>query len=81
MLGRLRMTIDEAIDAYKELSPKIFKKKRWAQRQLSKYAGAELKQYWFEGKNLENAVRKLLDTKELDSDLKFLESENPDCRV
>ena len=81
MLGRLRMTIDEAFDAYKMLSPEIFKKKWWTQSQARKYTGAELKQYWFEGKNLNSAVQKLLRDRKLDPDLKLLELEVPDCRV
>ena len=81
MLGRLRMTIDEAIDTYKTLSPEIFKKKWWTQNQSLKYTGAELKRYWFEGKNLKNAVQKLLRDKKLDPDLKFLEQGASNCRV
>ena len=75
------MTIDETIDAYRQLSPKIFKKKWWAQGQASRYTGAELKHYWFEGKNLKDAVRNLLGERNLDQDMKLLESEDPDCRV
>lgn len=81
MLGRLRMTIDEAIDAYKQLSPEIFKKKWWSQNQSAKYLGAELGHYWFEGKNLKDAVRQLLGDRQLNPDLEFLESEDPSCRV
>ena len=75
------MTIDEAIEAYKDLSPEIFKKKWWTQNQASKYTGSELRQYWFEGKNLQDAVQKLLSDRGLPPDLKLLESEDPDCRV
>ena len=75
------MTIDEAIEAYRQLSPNIFKKKWWAQGQASKYTGAQLKHYWFEGKNVEDAVRSLLGDRKLDPDMKLLESEDPDCRV
>lgn len=81
MLGRLRMTIDEAIEAYQELSPNIFKKKWWAQSQAFKYPGAELKHYWFEGKNLKAVVRSLITNRGLDPDMKLIESEDPDCRV
>lgn len=81
MLGCLRMTVDEALEAYKTLSPEIFKKKWWTQSQAGKYTGAELRRYWFEGKNLENAVQKLLRDRRLDPDLKLLELEASDCRV
>jgi hypothetical protein len=81
MLGRLHMTIDQAITAYKALSPEIFKKKWWTQKAASKYGGAELKQYWFEGKNLKEAVRKLLKDQKLDVGLKLREADDPKCRV
>ena len=81
MLGRLRMTIEEAITAYKALAPDIFQKKWWTQSQPLKYFGAEMQQYWFEGKNLSNAVRRLLQDKELDPDLKLWEADDPECRV
>lgn len=75
------MTIDEAIEAYQQLSPIIFKKKWWTQNQASKYTGPELKHYWFEGKNLKDGVRKLLGDRSLDPDMMLLESEDPNCRV
>jgi hypothetical protein len=81
MLGRLRMTIDEAIDVYRKLSSKIFKKKWWSQNQSTKYAGAEWKHYWFEGTNLKDAVRQLLSDRKLDPDLEFLEANDSGCRV
>lgn len=81
MLGRLRMTIEEAIEAYKQLSPEIFQKKWWTQNQPMKYFGSELQRYWFEGKHLKEAVRKLLTTRALDPDLKLLEADVPSCRV
>jgi hypothetical protein len=81
MLGRLRMTIEEAIAAYKDLSPKIFEKKWWTQFQPTKYFGAEMQRYWFEGKNLECEVKKLLTEKKLDPKLKLWESDDPSCRV
>ena len=81
MLGRLRMSIDETIDAYKIHSPSIFKKKAWTHSKILKYLGAEMKEYWFEGENVENAVRKILEDRHLDVDMKQFESEDPDCRV
>jgi patatin-like phospholipase/acyl hydrolase len=83
MLGRLRMTIDEAIAAYKELAPEIFRRKWWAGRnKMLKYIGAEAKQYWFEGESLQNAVVKLLERRELDPQMKLLEEKgSPECKV
>ena len=73
------MTINETIEAYKQLLPEIFKKKWWSQNQSAKYAGAELRHYWFEGKNLKDTVQQLLSDRKLKSDLKFLESEDSSC--
>lgn len=75
------MTIDEAIDMYKKFSPMIFKKKWWTQNQSMKHFGAELKQYWFDGKNLEAAVKDVLKARDLDEDLKLLETDGPNCHV
>jgi len=81
MLGRLRMTIEEAITAYKALLPQIFKRKWWTQSQPMKYFGAEMQQYWFEGKNLSEAVQALLSERRLDPSMELWESDDPDCRV
>ena len=50
MLDRLRMTVNEAIEALQWLSPKMFTKIWWAQSQASKHTKARLKHHWFEGK-------------------------------
>jgi hypothetical protein len=75
------MSIEEAIAAYKLLAPDIFKKKWWTQSQPLKYFGAEMQQYWFEGKNLSDAVGRLLKNMKLDPDLKLKEADDPGCRV
>lgn len=75
------MTIEEAITAYKTLSPDIFQKKWWTQNQPMKYFGAEVQQYWFEGKNLKDAVQRLLRDMKLDPGLKLWEADNPSCKV
>lgn len=81
MLGRLRMSIDEAITAYKDLSPLIFKRKWWTQKQAAKYFGAEMQQYWFQGQNLVSAVEKLLEGMSMDRTSTLRESQAPACRV
>ena len=81
MLGRLRMTIADAIKAYKEISPTIFKKKWWTQQQPLKYFGAENQHYWFEGKNVKDTVQRLLSSRGLDPDLMLCEGQDVTCRV
>ena len=72
MLGRLRMSIDDTIEAYKTFSPVIFKKKWWAGTKFSKFAGAQAKWYWFEADNVKNAVQDLLQKRGLDAELKAM---------
>ena len=81
MLGRLRMSIEETITAYKELSPIIFKKKWWTQNNVLKVSGSEMRHYWFEGKNLVEAVTDLLGKREMDPNTLLKESEDSSCRV
>jgi hypothetical protein len=75
------MSIEEAIEAYKSMSPKIFQKRWWVTKQSLKLAGAELKQCWFKGEDLKNSVQRLLEAKSFDPNLRFLESDDPSCRV
>ena len=80
--SHIRAVADQyAADGYVALAPDIFRKKWWTQKSLGKYGGAELKQYWFEGKNLEEAVQKLLKERKLDVQMKLLEAADPTCRV
>ncbi|KAI9172574.1 hypothetical protein HJFPF1_02080 [Paramyrothecium foliicola] len=82
MLGRLRMSIQESIEAYKVLSPVIFKKKWWSNVTFLKMLGAEMSQNWFEGKNLEEAIRSLLSQKQLDPDTDLREPDEESlCKV
>jgi hypothetical protein len=81
MLGRLRMTISEAIDAYKSLSPQIFQKKWWTQSKPLKFLGGEAQQYWFEGKNLENAVKTLLKERNTSEEVRLLDPNSTSCKT
>jgi hypothetical protein len=81
MLGRLRMNIDDAIKAYKELAPQIFKGKWWTQNQAPKFLGTEARHYWLEGKNLVEAIESFLSKKGLDKGIKLLEPSAPVCRT
>jgi hypothetical protein len=40
-----------------------------------------MQQYWFKGKNLSDAVGRLLKNMKLDPDLKLKEADDPGCRV
>jgi hypothetical protein len=80
MLGRLRMSIDEALRCYRTLAPKIFKKKWWT-ISGAKYIGAEARQYWFEGETLKQAVLDLLNERGVNKETKLFETDDPDCRV
>ncbi|KAK4207930.1 acyl transferase/acyl hydrolase/lysophospholipase [Rhypophila decipiens] len=81
LLGRLRMSIEDSIDAYKVLSPKIFKKKWWSDMSLLKVLGSEMNRTWFQGRNLQDAVCSLLSDKGLDPETRLVESEDPHCKV
>lgn len=75
------MNIDNAITAYKELAPQIFKGKWWAQGQALKFLGTEARHYWLEGKNLVEAIEGFLSDKGLDKEMKLLEPSAPVCRT
>ncbi|KAK5659987.1 hypothetical protein OQA88_13453 [Cercophora sp. LCS_1] len=81
MLGRLRMSIKESIEAYKVLSPQIFKKKWWSDVSLLKILGSEMNKTWFQGQNLQEAVCSLLADRQLDRELRLIEAEDPQCKV
>ncbi|KAL5344189.1 hypothetical protein ACLOAV_010851 [Pseudogymnoascus australis] len=81
MLGRLLMTISEAIDAYKSLSPQIFQKKWWTQSKPLKFLGGEAQQYWFDGKNLENAVKKLLKERNVSEEVRLFDPDSTSCKT
>ncbi|ETS74066.1 hypothetical protein PFICI_13932 [Pestalotiopsis fici W106-1] len=80
MLGRLRMPIEEAIEAYKKLSLIIFKKKWWSDFAVLKVLGAEMNRHWFRGQNLQDAICNLLSEKQMDPELDLRESESDDAR-
>ncbi|KAL2115914.1 hypothetical protein VTJ04DRAFT_10169 [Mycothermus thermophilus] len=74
MLGRLRMTVDECIDAYITLSDRVFEKKAHRVTVRGKLKGR------FDSNELERAVRTILVNRGLDEDalLKDLDSS---CKV
>ena len=82
MLGRLRMTIDEAIEAFETFSSKVFTE-RWANsNKLVKWGNAlSGRKAWFRGKDMESSVKELLRLRNLDEDEPLLESSVPSCKV
>ena len=70
MLGRLRMTVREAIDSYSHLSQVIFGKKQTRFRS-SKYSA----------KKFESVIKTLVAAKlDGDEDAKMREEEDPSCK-
>ncbi|KAF3015299.1 hypothetical protein E8E14_008148 [Neopestalotiopsis sp. 37M] len=74
------MPIEEAIEAYKKLSPIIFKKKWWSDFAVLKLLGAEMNRHWFQGQNLQDAICDLLSKKQMDPDIDLRDSESDDAR-
>ncbi len=81
MLGRLRMSIKEAIAAYKVYAPLSFEVKWWTKSKTSKFAGHELSKYAFSGENLKKAVIQLLRKHGEPDDLHLKEDGASDCKV
>ena len=77
MLGRLRMSVDECIDAYTELAQKVFKKqKHW----LGVSVTTNLQEK-FDSEVLKTVVRKLLEDNGFDPD-ELLKDDTPQaCKV
>ncbi|SPQ22632.1 1f99ae8a-4da0-4fc0-93be-a6c3ebe73771 [Thermothielavioides terrestris] len=74
MLGRLRMTVDECIDAYTTLSDRIFKKKNHRVTITGKLQGR------FDGAELERAVKAILVNRGLGEDALLKDPDSP-CKV
>ncbi|KAI9805170.1 MAG: hypothetical protein M1825_001006 [Sarcosagium campestre] len=82
MLGRLRMTIEESIAKYEELAPIIFKKRKRQSSHLGvKYLMAGAGKPWFEGANVELAVKTLLKERGETESLPLKESNNSGCKT
>ena len=71
MLGRLRMTVDDAIEAYQQLAGKVFKDVKWTTSD-SKFKATEL----------EKAIKEIvkLNTGMEDSETRLLD-DNTACKV
>lgn len=75
MLGRLRMTIDECIEAYSSLSDKVFEKKYHRVSITGKIQGR------FDAVALEQAVKQILVNRGLNEDALLKDSPDAACKV
>jgi hypothetical protein len=78
MLGRLRMTTEECLNTYRELSPRIFANTTSHSFGLLSAAAGKA---WFKGDTLKAEVVKLLRQRGFLEDELMKESDNPDCKV
>ena len=74
MLGRLRMTVDECIDAYTTLSDSVFEKKSHRVTIRGKLQGR------FDGAELERAVKTIVVNRGLGEDALLKDPDSP-CKV
>ena len=75
MLGRLKMSIDESIDAYLSLSDRVFQKKRHRLTTKGSVQGR------FDSEELERAVKKVVSTQGLQEDALLKDTSDDACKV
>lgn len=75
MLGRLRMSIDECIDAYLSLSDRIFQKKRHRVTAQGNIQGR------FDSEELARAVKEVVTRKGLQEDALLKDASDDACKV
>lgn len=75
MLGRLKMSIDECIDAYIQLSDRIFQKKRHRATVKGKIQGR------FDSDELERAVKEVIKGQGLQEDALLKDTPDAPCKV
>jgi hypothetical protein len=75
MLGRLKMSIDECIDAYLQLSDRIFQKKRHRVTVKGKIQGR------FDSDELERAVKEVAKGQGLQEDALLKDTADASCKV
>ena len=75
MLGRLRMTVEDCIDAYTSLSDKVFEKKSHRVTVKGKLQGR------FDMVELEGAVKQILVDRSFDKDALLKDSPDAPCKV
>jgi len=75
MLGRLRMTVDECIDAYVSLSDRIFQKRRHRVTIKGQVQGR------FDSDELECAIKEIVTRQRLAEDALLKDSPDAKCKV
>ncbi len=75
MLGRLKMSIDECIDAYLSLSDRIFQKKRHPVTVKGNIQGR------FDAEELTRAVKEVVAAQKLKEDALLKDMSNDACKV
>jgi hypothetical protein len=80
MLGRLQIPIEKCLELYEDLAGKVFVK-RLKQAAPFKWISAEMGGTWFNGKDLEDAVKDILREKSIEVDAPFRATEDPECKV
>jgi hypothetical protein len=75
MLGRLKMSIDECIEAYLQLSDRVFKKKRHRVTVKGKIQGR------FDSDELERAVKEVIAKQGLPEDALLKDAADASCKV
>jgi hypothetical protein len=75
MLGRLKMSINEAIDAYLSLSDSVFEKKAHRVTIKGKIQGR------FDSKELEQAVKKIVAERRFEADALLKDAPDAACKV
>ncbi|CAI7596568.1 unnamed protein product [Penicillium glandicola] len=81
MLGRLRMGVQETIDAYLVLAKKVFQETTQSRLLFPGKIGAAVGISRFSGEKLADAVKHVVKTKIGDQDAPFFEPRNDQCRV
>jgi len=75
MLGRLRMSVDDSIDAYLSLSDRIFQKKRHRVTVKGNIQGR------FDSEELARAVKEVVTAQELQEDALLKDVLDDECKV
>jgi hypothetical protein len=80
MLGRLEMSIEDCLEAFKTMSAEIFAR-NWKVAPIIKHIGAIAGTSRFKAKNLETAIKKVLRELEMAEDVSLRDSGERSCKV
>jgi hypothetical protein len=80
MLGRLEMSIEDCLQAFKTMSADIFAS-NWKQAPIIKHIGAIAGSSRFKAKDLEKAVKTLLRENKIAEEISLREGREPSCKV